>query len=201
MIKHFPLLLSLVLAAALGRAAENYRLDPTNSVIRIHLGTAGFLGSIGHAHLIEAPLQEGRFIYAPDDPAGSLVELVVATGRMQVRDPKISVRDKREIQATMESERVLGVKQFPSITFKSTSVQADGTNRLVVLGDLTIRGQTRLVTVNAVLGQTKPGLRVTGQSHIRQTDFGIKPVSVGMGTVKVQDQVTISFDVVGQPGP
>ena len=39
-------------------------------------------------------------------------------------------------------------------------------------------------------------LRATGYCSVRQTDFGIKPVRAGGGTVRVADRVTIEFAVV-----
>jgi hypothetical protein len=36
----------------------------------------------------------------------------------------------------------------------------------------------------------------TGSSQLKQTDFGITPVSVGGGTVKVKDELKLDFEVV-----
>ena len=56
---------------------------------------------------------------------------------------------------------------------------------------LTLHGQTRAI----VLSVKQAGDRYTGTSTFKQTDFGIKPVSAGGGSVKVKDEVTVSFDI------
>ncbi len=56
-------------------------------------------------------------------------------------------------------------------------------------GNLTLRGQTRPVTVQVTL---KDG-RYTGMTTVKQTDFGIKPP--GKAGVRAKDEVRIEFDV------
>ncbi len=123
--------------------------------------------------------------------------MVVDARGLKVIDRDISTQDREKIQATMESDRVLGVQQFPTITFKSTSIEFTGENQLVVRGNLTIRGKTNPISVQVTLGQPGPGLRATGKSQFKQTQFGIKPVSAGMGTVRVRDLMTIEFVIEG----
>ena len=56
-------------------------------------------------------------------------------------------------------------------------------------GNLTLRGQTRAVTVHVTL---KDG-RYIGDATVKQTDFGIKPP--GKAGVRAKDEVRIEFDV------
>ena len=56
-------------------------------------------------------------------------------------------------------------------------------------GNLTLRGQTRPVTVHVTL---KDG-RYIGDATVKQTDFGIKPP--GKAGVRAKDEVRIEFDV------
>jgi hypothetical protein len=46
---------------------------------------------------------------------------------------------------------------------------------------------------------TSNGLTATGRVTVRQTDFGIRPVTAGAGTVRVKDEVEIVFSIVGRP--
>jgi polyisoprenoid-binding protein YceI len=181
------------------QAQETYRLDPKKSVIQIQVDTSGALGFMGHQHLIQAPIEHGNFVYYPGDLGKSFVEILVDAGALAVIDPKVSAKDRMEILATMRSDRVLGVQQYPKIIFKSVKIQPLDGNRLQLSGDLTIRSQTNLVTVEAILEQAGPVLKVAGKSRFKQTAFGIKPVSAGLGAVRVKDQLNISFQVFGQP--
>jgi polyisoprenoid-binding protein YceI len=60
-----------------------------------------------------------------------------------------------------------------------------------VRGQLTLHGRTQPVTVSVTL---KDG-RYQGFATLKQRDFGIKPVSIAGGTVKVKDEVRIEFDI------
>jgi polyisoprenoid-binding protein YceI len=73
--------------------------------------------------------------------------------------------------------------------FKSTGAESTGQGRWTLSGNLTLRGQTRPVTVQVTL---KDG-RYTGGATVKQTDFGIKPP--GKAGVKAKDEVRIEFDV------
>jgi polyisoprenoid-binding protein YceI len=62
---------------------------------------------------------------------------------------------------------------------------------LTVRGQLSLHGHTRPVVVK-VSGQQG---HYKGSTSLKQTDFGITPISIAGGTVKVKDEITIDFDV------
>ena len=191
-------LLCLVCSNLFAEGAERYRFESTNAVVQVHVGTSGAFGFLGHGHLMQAPIKRGTLVYHPGDPDQTSVELVVDAKSLQVVDPELSVADKKKIQATMESERVLGVKEYPTISFKSTMVEPERDHQLVVHGDLTIRSKTRPVTLHANLELAGTQVKASGKCQFKQTEFGIHPVAAGLGTVKVQDQITITFQVMGR---
>lgn len=192
-------LFALAVGPLLCLAQEAYRLDPANSTIRIHLATAGVLAFVSHSHLIETPIERGDFAYFPGDSSKSAVEVVVDAGALRVVDPKRSIKERKEIQATMQSDRVLGVAQYPKIVFKSLKIEVVDSNRLQITGDLTIRSNTHPVVVRASLEQAGPQLKATGECRFNQTTFGLRPVTAGLGTVRVRDEVSLSFEVTWQP--
>ncbi len=75
------------------------------------------------------------------------------------------------------------------IVFKSTGAESAGQGKWTLRGNLTLRGQTKPVTVQVTL---KDG-RYTGEATVKQTDFGIKPP--GKAGVRAKDKVRIEFDV------
>jgi len=191
-------LLWLVCSSMFAWGTEEFRFDSTNAVVQVHVGTSGAFGFLGHGHLMQAPIQRGTLVYHPDDPGQTSVELAVDAKSLRVVDRELSVGDKKKIQTTMESERVLGVKEFPTISFKSTKVVPERDHQLVIHGNLTIRDKTQPVIVHANLEQIGSAWKAAGQCQFKQTGFGIRPVTAGLGTVKVQDQVTITFQVVAR---
>ena len=63
------------------------------------------------------------------------------------------------------------------------------------LADLTLRGQTRPLKL-AVRAQ---GEHYQGTVELKQKDFGIEPISVGGGAVKVKNELRVEFDIVAKP--
>jgi polyisoprenoid-binding protein YceI len=191
-------LLALSLGLALCRAQEIYRVETNQSMLQIHLGTAGLLGSMGHSHLIQTPVKQGTFAYYPGDPGQSSVELVVDAGALQVMDPDLSATDKAKVQAKMQSDHVLGTRQYPKIVFKSTAIENLDHTHLRAIGDLTIRDQTHAVIVQVALEPAGTQMKATGKSQFKQTTFGIRPVAAGLGTVRVKDEMEVSFSLTFQ---
>jgi polyisoprenoid-binding protein YceI len=114
---------------------------------------------------------------------------------LRVLDPKESADDRAKVQKTMETE-VLRIAEFPQITFESTGVEAAGTDRFQVRGNLTIRGKSQPVVVPVALKRLSDGTyEVTGEYKFKQSAFGIKPISLGGGTVKVKDELRTEFDL------
>jgi polyisoprenoid-binding protein YceI len=191
-------LLWLVCSSLIAWGTEKYRFDSSNAVVQVHVGTSGAFGFLGHGHLMQAPIKRGTLVYHPSDPGQTSVELAVEAKSLQVIDPELSVGNRKKVQATMEGERVLGVKDWPTISFKSTTVEPELDHQLLIRGNLTIRDKTRPVTVQVNLELTGSQVKASGQCQFRQTEFGIRPVTAGLGTVKVQDQITITFEVVAR---
>ena len=100
-----------------------------------------------------------------------------------------------KVQKNMETD-VLRVAEYPQITFESTGVEAAGSDRFRVLGNLTIRGKSQPAVVPVVLKHLSDGTyEVTGEYKFKQSAFGIKPVSLAGGTIKVKDELRTEFDL------
>jgi polyisoprenoid-binding protein YceI len=95
-----------------------------------------------------------------------------------------------EIQHTMQ-ERVLESTRFSEIYFASDKVQSTAEGEWDVSGRLTLHGETRTVLVHV---KSLDG-KYIGNTTIKQTDFGIRPVSAGGGTVKVKNELKIDFSI------
>jgi polyisoprenoid-binding protein YceI len=67
----------------------------------------------------------------------------------------------------------------------------------MVTGQLTIRGVARAISVPVSVRIEGNTVTATGRFPVRQTEYGLKPVSVG-GVVSVKDTVNISFTIVGR---
>lgn len=159
---------------------------PRNSSITIHVGKTGLFSGLGHNHTISAPISRTVI-----DPKSKTASITVLTKEMKVLDPDASEKDRQEIQATMLGPKVLDAQKFPEIRFASTHIEQASAEEFKVTGNLELHGVTKQLEF-AVTGTPE---HYTGKTKLRQTDFGIQPVSVGGGTVKVKDEIELEFNV------
>jgi len=95
-----------------------------------------------------------------------------------------------EVQQRMQEE-VLETGKFPEIRFASDEIKSAGNGVWDVAGKLTLHGETRPVRLQVRFVDRT----YVGSVTIKQTDFGIQPVSAGGGTVKVKDELKIDFAI------
>jgi len=181
---------------------RTFEVDATKSRAVIDVGKAGALGfAAGHTHEVIAPAVRGVIHVDSQDWSHSDVRLDMDATALKVTGKGEPPEDVPKVQEVMLSDQVLDVRQYPKIIFQSTSVAVQAhtatTMNLAVSGRLTLRNVTRPLTV-PVNGQLEAGtLTATGRFLLKQTDYNIKPISVG-GVVKVKDALTISFTIVAR---
>jgi polyisoprenoid-binding protein YceI len=137
----------------------------------------------------------GTVIYDDSDVSRSSVDVTIDATTVDTREPD---RDKH-----LKSADFFDVSHHPTMTFKSSKVEADGPGKLKVTGELTIRGNTK----PAVLEVTVPkspirdpwGLQrtaISATAKINRQDFGVAwNKNLDSGGVVVGDTVDITLDV------
>ena len=179
------LLAAASFVCALGVSAQQHNIDTQKSTLTIHVGKTGAFSAFGHEHEVSAPIHSGM----ADTGSHPAVEVRVDARALSVIGKDEPEKDRAEVQKTMLGPEVLDSEHHQEIVFKSTGAESAGQGRWTLRGNLTLRGQTRPVTVQATL---KDG-RYTGVATVKLTDFGIKPP--GKAGVKAKDEVRIEFDV------
>lgn len=175
--------------------AENACLVSGRGQFRVHANAGGLFGAFAHDHLIAAQKIEGCATIDPKNLSRSSVKVTFRTADLRVLDPKESADDRAKVQKTMETE-VLQIAEYPQITFESTGVEAAGADRFRVLGNLTIRGKSQPAMIAVVFKHLRDRTyEVTGEYKFKQSAFGIKPISLAGGTVKVKDELRTEFDL------
>jgi polyisoprenoid-binding protein YceI len=167
-------------------AAAHRQIDPTTSAITVHVKKTGLFRAFADDHEVRAPIRSGTV----DDGPNASVDVVIDASELRVLDPGLSDTDRQQVQERMLGPQALDVAHYPQIHFQSTSVEraADGWR---VTGPLALHGAVRSIVV-AVRNERG---HYRGTALFRQTNFGITPVSVAGGTVKVKDEVSIDFDI------
>jgi polyisoprenoid-binding protein YceI len=111
----------------------------------------------------------------------------------------INTRQERR-DGHLRSADFFDVEKHPTITFKSVSVKQAGTNKLDIVGDLTVRGTTRRITVPAQMVFYEGGMgRFRGQFAINRQDYG---VSYDSKVNPIQNEVQVQWDIaLAEPKP
>jgi polyisoprenoid-binding protein YceI len=184
----FIMLMFLLSAAAPAFGVpEGQPVDLAHSTMTVYVYKTGLLSGLAHNHEIKAPIEWGEV----KDSEDFSVELGVDSSKLRVLDTEVSGSTRATIQATMLSAEVLDVVHFPEIHFQSTGVEHSGTDHWVIHGNLDLHGQTHPVLFEVTL---KDGL-YEATAALKQSAFGIKPVRVGGGTVKIKDEIKMTFSI------
>jgi polyisoprenoid-binding protein YceI len=187
---------------AADKAVSRYTLVTGRSVFTVQAFSTGVLSVFGHNPKIAVREFQGeiQFVAAANGPESVCVQLKIGARSLEVIDD-ISEKDRREIHRQMYDE-VLEVDRFPDILFESSRVTAgvSGGDRLsaTVEGRLTLHGETRSVAIPASVVISGDILRASGEFNVSQSSFGIAPVTVAGGAIKLKDEVKCAFNVVAR---
>ncbi|HSA92592.1 MAG TPA: YceI family protein [Terriglobales bacterium] len=185
--KRVATLVCILLAAAGTAVGQQPRaVDAERSRMTVRVFRGGLFGFAGHNHEIRAPIASGTV-----DEATGKVEIRVDARQLLVLDPDVDAKERQEVQETMHGPKVLDSGRYPEIRFHSTEAQKSG-DEWLVRGELTLHGQSKPVEVRVKGGQG----RYTGTASVKQKDFGMEPVSVAGGTIKVKNEVKVEFEIV-----
>lgn len=163
------LVLGSVALASLPAMADKYVIDTKGAHASInfeiqHLGYSWLTGRFNEF--------SGEFNYDPKDVAASKINVTINTNSV---DSNHAERDKH-----LRSPDFLNVAKFPTATFVSTKIVTDDNDEFDIVGDLTLNGVTKSVTIEVdKIGEGKDpwgGYRVgfEGETEIALKDFNIK---------------------------
>lgn len=171
-------LAALVSAPALGLAATSadpssveagtYAVEPVHTRVLFSVNHFGFTTYYG-----EFTKAEGTLVLNPTKPDDSTLDVTIATNSVSTPSEKLT--------GELKEKDWLDAAAFPAITFKSTKVVKTGADTANVMGEMTMHGVTKPVTLNAKFGgagvnpldkKFTTGFQVSGQ--IKRSDFGVK---------------------------
>ena len=166
-------------AEAIKIASGTYKLDPSHTDVLAQWSHFGFSNPSAHFGNVE-----GTLVYNAEDVTKSTVEVKLPLSGLNSFTAKFDEH--------LKSADFFDAAKFADATFKSTKVEAAGTNKLTVTGDLTIKGITKPVTPRhrqrrrrAPDGQV-PAAGFDATTTLKRSDFG-----VGAYAPNVSDEVKI----------
>lgn len=179
-----------------------FKLLPASSKFTVQAFPNGILAGFGHSPTIGIRDFTGVGQFVPETFTNAEFQMIVKTSSLTVLDD-IKEKDRREIERLMQDE-VLHAATFPEVHFQSTSITVTrilpGRYKARIIGDLTLHGVKRqglwILAQVTLVGET---LRAQGDFTLRQTDYGIKLVSIAAGALRLKDELKFVFDLVGEP--
>ena len=177
-----------------------YVVEPRISRFQVQAFASGLLSALGHNPVFtirglvgDASVREDSL----DD--ASLIIRVDATSLHLADD--MSESDRQDIERNMNRD-VLETDRFPEILFATNRVDVldrnQDTQSVILEGSLTLHGQTRAESIPAKVAVYQGHLRAFGQFSIWQSDYHIRLVSIAGGTLKIKDELKLTFDLVAR---
>ena len=126
-----------------------------------------------------------------EHPEASSVEVVIQTASIRTHNER---RDN-----DLRTSNFLDVEHFPTITFKSTKIENAGSDRYTMTGDLTIKGNTRPVTLAVVnygeFNDPNMGHRIGygAETQILRKDFGLSVDMLMDGRLVIGNEIQITI--------
>ena len=170
-----------------------WSLDGSHGELLIRTGVAGRAAQLGHRLTMAMRTWQATIQWDSGEPVNA--ELTVEVGSLEVVHGEgglTPLSGPEKILVRSNALRLLGVRRFPRITFAAKTIEktAEGYQ---LDGTLTIRGKTRTQRVDVRTDDLDDSWWLSSETTVRQSEFGIKPYSQLLGSLKVADDVTVSF--------
>jgi polyisoprenoid-binding protein YceI len=166
--------------AAITVASGTYKLDPSHTDVLAQWNHMGFSNPSAHFGNVD-----GTLVYDAADVSKSTVQVTLPLSGLNSFTAKFDEH--------LRAADFFDAAKFPVATFKSTKVEQAGTNKLTVIGDLTIKDQTKPVTLDVTLDAAGehpmmkvPTVGFDASTTLKRSDFG-----VGAYAPNVSDEVKI----------
>lgn len=183
--------------AAAGRPV--FAVAPRESLLSVTVRRAGLLARLGHDHAVASHDLAG---FA--SPSAGRADLEFRADQMTVDEPALRLEaglggqpSPAAIEGTRTNmlTRVLESERFPLVRLHAERIAgAPGRLRVAV----TLHGVTRSIDVPATVETGPDAIRASGSVQLRQSDFGIVPLSVAGGLIAVADPIDVRFRIVAR---
>ncbi|ENX57139.1 MULTISPECIES: YceI family protein [Acinetobacter] len=181
--KTLSLGLVVALASSVTLAAPvDYKIDPTHTATVFSWNHFGF--STPSANFTDI---QGTIKVDNAKPANSSVEVTIPLSSVNTN---VAALDKE-----FQEEAWFNAAKYPNITFKSTKVETKDKKHFKITGDLTVKGVTKPVVLDAVLNKQgeHPMAKVPAIGFNATTSFNRSAFGIGNYVPNVGDKITVNI--------
>ncbi|GAA5561903.1 protein YceI [Acinetobacter schindleri] len=175
--------LAVALASTVTLAAPvDYKIDPTHTATVFSWNHFGFSTPSANFSDIQGVIKVDNA-----KPANSSVDVTIPLSSVNTNVPALD----KEFQ----QEAWFNAAKYPNITFKSTKVETKDKKHLKITGDLTVKGVTKPVVLDAVLNKQgeHPMAKVPAIGFNATTSFNRSEFGLGSYVPNVGDKITVNI--------
>lgn len=182
-------LAALAFAAGATAAPQTYQFDKVHTQVHASVNHMGLSNSTARFHV-----KDGSIVFDAADPASSKVDVTLDITGIDLGDA--TWKDH------VSAEKWFNVAGFPEARFVSTKVEKTGEKTLAIHGDLTLKGATAPVTLQATINHDgphpfskKPALGISASGTLQRSQFGISEYLGG-----ISDAVQVRIEIEASAG-
>lgn len=176
-------------ATAQATGTTTWQIDPAHSAVEFAV-----------KHMMFSTVR-GRFSRFSGTVVADAGDLAKGSVDVEIETASISTGDEKR-DDHLRSADFFEAEKYPTISFKSTSVESHGGDRYRVVGDLAMHGETNQVELNATFngsGMSPFGMEVAGytaETEVNRADYGLTwNAALETGGVLVSDNIKITLDI------
>lgn len=146
---------------------KTYEIDPTHTSVAVSWDHFGFSNPMAFI-----PDATGEIKFDSANPEKSTVNVTLPISGINTFVPKLTEEFK--------GAEYFDAAKYPTATFRSTKVTAKGDNKFEIVGDLTLKGITKPVTLEATLNKQgeqpmlkKPAVGFNATGVLKRSEFKI----------------------------
>jgi hypothetical protein len=193
---------------AIPPGAHELKVSAEESLLQILVYRGGAMARLGHNHVIASHQLSGA-VYLTDDPLATRFDIQFPVDTLTVDEPALreaagadfppsvpqSARD--GTRANMLSAALLDGPNYPTVRLRATDIRAAGDGYDAGV-EVTLKALTQVLRVPVKVQREAGSIVARGEFPLNQSQLGLKPFSVAMGSLVVLDEMKVLFEIVAR---
>ena len=188
--------------------ADAFQVDAAASLLQIFVYRGGAMARLGHNHVIASRHLAGA-VYVTRDPLDTRFDVNFPVSELTIDEPglreaagadfppQVPQSAREGTRTNLLSEALLDAANHPQIRLRTTDVRtAQGGYDVGV--QVSFRGSNYSMRVPVAVSRDSGALVATGEFALKQSDLGLRPFSVAMGTLVVLDEMKVRFKLTAR---
>jgi polyisoprenoid-binding protein YceI len=177
-----------------------YVIDAASSRFTVQAFASGILSAMGHNPTIGIRDFSGEVTFDASALESKSLRVDIRMNSLRLLDD-IPTKDRLEIERRM-NDQVLEVAKYPEAVYKGSEVSIarleDGYCSVALNGMLNFHGVSCMQSITAQVAVSGAILKAAGGFTLEQSVYGVRPVSVAGGALRIKDELKFSFEIIAR---